>query len=163
MGDVELVPLTEREVRLAGHHAVDRRVERLIDRQNDRVGGCVSDGIAGDFAGVLGEMAFAKWLDRYPTGIGAAGAGDVGRWFEVRTVTTAGAALQVYQKDRQQAHVLAQVGNPLEGVQLVGWLHPEQELGADWWKPCSGQRADCYLVPRVFLKPMAELIKKGVR
>ena len=57
------IELTPREIRLAGVHAVERRVERLQDNHADKTGKCHANGLGGDFLGVLGEMAFAKWVN----------------------------------------------------------------------------------------------------
>lgn len=158
--DYLTIELTPREIRLAGVHAVERRVERLQDNHADKTGKCHANGLAGDFLGVLGEVAFAKWVNAYHSGVARLGNHDVAG-VEVRTVGEPGAGLQVYEKARRLPYVLAYCQNPLDGVKFIGWLHPNEPLEKTWYCPCIGQLAPCWVVPQMFLKPM-EVFENGV-
>lgn len=145
------VELTTREIRLAGQHAVERRLERLQDGHEDKTGRCHARGLGGDFLGVLGEMAWAKAQGVYHLGVAQRGLADVGGW-EVRTIGEPGAGLQVYERVRQLPYVLAYIENPLDGVKFIGWLPPNEPLESNWFNPAAGQKAPCWVVPQMFLR-----------
>jgi len=151
-----LVPLTERDIRLAAGNALERRIEWLREGRKERYETAGARGLGVDFVGCLGELAVAKVLDRFPGGFSARGRDDV-RSVEVRSVDQAGAALQVYPNDSDSAVlVLAYVGDVFrEGVRLIGWIYGADAKVGRYWD-ASHKRA-AYLVPQMVLEPAASL------
>lgn len=151
-----LVPLTERDIRLAAGNALERRLEWLREGRKERYESAGARGLGSDFVGCLGELAVAKVLDRFPVGFTGRGLEDV-RNVEVRTVDQAGAALQVYPNDSDTAVlVLAYVGDVIrEGVRLIGWIYGADAKVGRYWD-ASHKRA-AFLIPQMVLEPAASL------
>jgi hypothetical protein len=150
-----LQPLSERDIRLAACNALERRIEWLRDGRTERFDTVGVSGLGRDWLGCLGELAVAKWLGRYPGGFSVRGAGDlVG--VEVRTIEKRGAALQVYREDPDcAAFVLAYAGDVLrDGVDLLGWIPGAEAKDGRFWD--ASHRAPAFLVPQMYLRPMAE-------
>lgn len=151
-----LVPLSERDIRLAAGNALERRLEWLREGRAERYETAGPRGLGADFVGCLGELAVAKWLDRYPGGFTGRGLADV-QGVEVRTIDKVGAALQVYREDSPgSVFVLAFVGNVYgDGVRIVGWISGAAAMDARHWR--TEYKRGAYMVPQTYLEPAASL------
>ena len=153
---VMLVPLSERDIRQAAGNALERRLEWLREGRAERYETAGPRGLGADFVGCLGEMAVAKWLDRFPYGFSARGGADV-HGVEVRTIDQEHAALQVYPSDSDAAvFVLAFVGNVFrDGVRVVGWVTAATAKDHRYWD--ASHKRPAFLVPQMVLEPAASL------
>jgi hypothetical protein len=121
---------------------------------NAGLSGCATVGLsvltrsASPGSAAIGSGAWESWRSRR-------GAGDlVG--VEVRTIEKRGAALQVYREDPDcAAFVLAYAGDVLrDGVDLLGWIPGAEAKDGRFWD--ASHRAPAFLVPQMYLRPMAE-------
>lgn len=104
--------------------------------------------------GALGEIAFAKWANLFPSGAFTLNAVDVGR-FEVRTRSRQGYDLIVHPKDKDDAIFILVVG--IDGTyELQGWIRgADAKQQRHWNEPVKGRAA--FFVRREFLNPMDTL------
>lgn len=114
------VTLTEAEVRAAVLTAAERQIENLWKRRQHAYG--AEDGIGWQMhiEGCLGELAVAKWKNRYWNGsLGDLKAADVGR-LQVRATTHDTGRLALHPKDSDGDAFILVTGQP-PTLTLRGW------------------------------------------
>ena len=114
-------------------------------------------------AGCFGELATAKYFDRYWAGaIGGFALDDVGQHVQVRASNHPNANLIVHpanggnkRGDKPDDYfICARVALP--AVHLMGWmLGADAQLPTYWCEPQPGR--PCFLIPVASLRPMSEL------
>ena len=109
-----LVRLTPDEIRLACHHAADRYANAIargakpkinVDQPDDRA--------ATDFLSSMAELAVAKGLNLYWSGVQGIGVNDVGP-YEVRSTALANGRLVISEKDKDSQKIVLVTCNPPE-------------------------------------------------
>lgn len=154
------VELTWRDIHLAGTASVSRVITCLSRQQKPRFG-LTHDGIIGadiEWMGMLGEMAVAKYTNRFWTSAGGdIGCPDTGD-YEVRTVGGENYRLILHRDDHDDMpYVLAWVSRVrLPFVILKGFLFARDGKRQEWWQdPNTGRPA--FFVPNENLLPMSAL------
>lgn len=156
-----VVTLTPFEVELAGFVATRRVVYNLENKAKPKWGQRAEFGaFDSHFPGCLGEIATAKYLDRYWTGggnIGDYGLPDVSDCIQVRARIDLEHRLLLHPEDNDvEPFVLATVLRKcLPRVQLSGWLRALDGKSRIHWKEHTGRPA--FFVPETELLPMERL------
>ena len=154
---ITLPPLTPAQMMQGAMAGVLRQVSAL---KNKRVGAYGSSG-ENDWQyhieGCLGELAFARWVDRFWDGkINDLSAGDVGK-FEVRTAPEDWKRLIMHDEDIDYARFYFVTGR--NGNYVVhGWILGSDAKDRKYWKdPVGGRPA--YFVPKSALHPKLTVVQ----
>ena len=140
-----LVRLTPDEVRLACHHAADRYSNAIargakpkinVDQPEDRA--------ATDFLSSMAELAVAKGLNLYWSGVQGIGVNDVGP-YEVRSTALANGRLVISEKDKDSQKIVLVTCNPPE-FNVVGYINAKE--GKQNIYRFTNQRGWCWMVPQ---------------
>lgn len=140
-----VVKLTPAEVLTGAHVGIMRQVQNLSKGRRQANNHDPACDWRDHIEGALGEMAVAKWLNRYWSGrLGNLGAADVGN-VEVRTSTHDEACLILHGKDPDERVFVLVTGCNGEYV-IRGWMFGvEGKRGRYWREPVRGRGA--YFVP----------------
>ena len=115
------------------------------------------DGLTLSLPGCLAEIAVAKFLNMYWTGVAGIGVPDVGGFIEVRSIRKDYYGLRFHPEDKDDLpSVLANVKNP-EAIEILGWAYGRDAKKDEFWKDPSGKNRPFFLYPQNKLKPMSEL------
>lgn len=169
MSDDEITALLSwDEFEFAGLVGVKRHVTARREQRPHFYGADDNDGVNPDVRGAAGEMAFAKWSNRYwmpwTSGDLQLLEGDVGR-VGVRTRPSG--------KKPPRDHLLLHPDDPdsvpfvfvqgpsyePEGARftLVGWVHGAEGKKKEYWGDKFGTGRPCFWTPIPALKPMPSL------
>lgn len=152
------VELSKAERALAGFAGVMRQTKNTGRAHADGYGGT---GYGIHVEGALGEVAVAKYLNRYWVAVVddfRALDGDVGARVQVRTNTYTGPDpyLRVYPRDHDDhAFVLVVADDPR--YRLVGWAWGGEAKRDEWFSRLRADRPASYHVPSEFLRPVETL------
>jgi hypothetical protein len=151
-----IVALTNREMIQAGLAGVLRSVESIHHgfRGQKRAEGYEMLWQR-DIEGALGELAFAKAMDRHWTGNERLKARDVGEW-EVRTSSLPLASLIIRSHDRDEQKFALVVGSDATYT-VCGWfLAGEAKDHKEWLYDPGHRKAPAWWVPQSELHSMKE-------
>ncbi|QDP52176.1 MAG: hypothetical protein Unbinned2902contig1001_18 [Prokaryotic dsDNA virus sp.] len=150
------VTLTPAELSIGSTVGLQRQLKCL---QNSRVGKSLKDykeywgnpgakGLWGNsIEGALGEIAVAKYLGVYPSGISGYDSTDVGEHYEVRTRPHPRDILFMKKRDKKDKYYILVIGS--YGIyQLKGWVSaPEVFAHEEWYHNNNGRTSTSYWVP----------------
>lgn len=102
--------------------------------------------------GCLAELALAKYLGVYWTGLAKVGANDVGR-YEVRTTAWDNGCLMLQPKDRDEAQYVLVTGSRYLWT-IHGWCYGYEGKREEWWKVPTNGYGPCFNVPQDALRPL---------
>lgn len=110
--------------------------------------------------GALGELAVAKWLDRFWSGrLGKMKAADVGP-YDVRTAIRkdrpARYRLIIRETDPEDRPFVLVIGRN-GSYEIVGWIYAGNGKKPDYWQDPTGERDPAFFVPRSALWDPARL------
>lgn len=116
------IELTEREIRVAVYHGVERVIENWLQGKDynakyNRYEKQFDDSISG----CLGELAFAKFLGAYPEAYSFRDAPDVAG-YEVRTIRAASRNLIVKEYEAKSYRRFVLVFNNCPHFTICGWI-----------------------------------------
>lgn len=146
------ITLTDSELKLAATVAIERNIENIFEGRKHAHGFGGSNGWDNHIEGAAGEMAFAKFANKFWSGnIGNLDANDVGR-VEVRTASDHNRRLIIHKRDPDdRAFVLVTGLAPT--FRIRGWIWGEDAKQDRYWKDPAGGRP-AYFVPHQELKPL---------
>jgi hypothetical protein len=144
------IELTASELRQACVVACDRQIENLYKRRAD-AHGCPPDiGWQAHIEGAAGEMAFAKWRNRYWSGsLGDLQADDVGN-VQVRTRSKHSYDLILHDDDPDDRPFVLLTGLAPR-FRVRGWIWGRDGKQQQFWSDPAGGRA-AYFVPATALR-----------
>lgn len=144
------------EVFQAGQVALMRTMQNLQRKVAEKYG-AEGDSLDYHFRGCLGEIAVAKWANKFWSGsVGDYKARDVERW-QVRTIGRASDRLILHPEDGEtDPFVLALVvSKSLPEVYLCGWITGAEGKQKQFWvDPGTGRPA--FFVPQVALHDITQ-------
>jgi hypothetical protein len=125
--------------------------------------GLRSPGWVENIEGSLGELAAAKYFNRYWNALVIdfkSLPGDIGRE-QIRTRTRRPFDLLLHKQDSDIAPYIV-VGLLGQGkrdrvYRMVGWMYGKDGKRAEWWRELQPGRP-CYVVPAEELRPISELV-----
>jgi hypothetical protein len=152
------IQLSMSEIHIASIVGIQRSLDALRNNRDGRYGCDRAPGFDLDIIGCLGELALAKYLDRFWNGaFGDFKAKDVAQRFQVRASSYTGpnAGLILHPDDSDnQPFVKAIVRLPT--VSLMGWLNGFDGKQKQFWSELQPGRP-CFLIPHQQLQPMEKL------
>lgn len=158
MAQTIAVTLTQAEVRIANWIGEQRY---LGNRKAKRRGkhGVSSFATEPDRIGTVGELAVAKALNLWWSGLAKRGEPDVGGCVEVRTVSKPTYRLLVHKNDPDDLPFVLVAPKKQGGRKYVlrGWIMGGEAKREAWWQKLRGDRKHCYAVPHDELRPMSEI------
>jgi hypothetical protein len=140
-----------REIQKNGNHIL----EKYISKNNDPG----RHGLWGNaIEGALGEIAVAKALNQYHTGMESHWATDVGENIEVRTRRKEDHQLFLKPTDKPGFIYVLVVGQ--FGVYAIkGWIESDEVFShPEWLHDFNGKTSKCYWVPDSELQPITNLV-----
>jgi hypothetical protein len=152
MTDPIVIRLSEAEMLTAAIVGARRQAENLAKGRLDAHGARKANGWQLHIEGACGEMAFAKYADRYWTGnLGDLDADDVGRW-QVRTRSEHSFDLILHRTDPDdRAFVLVTGTAPVYVIR--GWIMGRDGKREEYWSDPARNRP-AFFVPQAALHPM---------
>jgi hypothetical protein len=146
------VRLTQDELEIAAIIAIKRSCQDIFLNRKDAYGAKREEGWQLSIEGTAGEMAVAKWCNRYWNGnLGDLKADDVGR-LQVRTGWRDDSRLILHPSDRDdRAFILVTGLAPI--FVLRGWIWARDGKKAEYWRDPAGGRP-AFFVPQRALRPM---------
>lgn len=147
-----IVPLSPMEVRMAALAGCERQMQNVFEGRGHGDGG---DGWTRHIEGCAGEIAVAKYLDRYwNSNLGLYDADDVGPYQVRRCRHSWG--LPIKKKDADEKPFILVLGMTPE-MHIAGWAYAREAKQEKYWKADAPRPA--YFLPRLALHPMSELPK----
>ena len=145
------VTLSNYELFAAASVGIRRQIEALQNGLPDSAG-FEGEGWSNHVEGAAGEMAFAKYRDRYWSGsVGTfKEGGDVGD-VQIRTRSKSGYDLIVRDGDRDDDYFVLVVGTAPR-FRIVGWIRAA-DAKQPQWRQEHGGRPGAYFVPQSALHP----------
>jgi hypothetical protein len=141
------------EVLLAAEVGIKRHISARKNGRADAHNCSRDDRWRMDIEGACGEMAVAKYFERYWSGsIGRVDTGDVGD-FEVRTRPRSDSDLILYRKDKDDSRYFLVTGNAPD-FEIVGWIYARDGKRDEWWREPPRCRSAAYFVPQSALHPL---------
>jgi len=144
------VVLSANEMKLACQHGVERYIsalERRAKQQSVLDMSDVRDSI--DLMSCMAEMAAAKGLGLYWSGVEGINSPDVGE-YEVRSTTRLNGSLIIGEKDKDDQKVMLVTCDP-PNFFLIGWmLAGKVKLRTDWI--FKSERGRCWMAPQSALE-----------
>ena len=138
------VSITRNEITAASHHGLERRIANLVgDRHMDNrilPEKCMWDQ---DIESACAEMALAKFLNGFWTGLGSVGNADAGIWESRWTFHVDRGGLIVYPRDSDNKRYVLLDGFAPD-YRLIGWLWGHEAKQEKWWQ----EKMQYWLVPR---------------
>lgn len=148
------VKLTASEMIQAAVVGSMRQVQNLTKCRRDAHGLSPENGWQVHIEGAAGEMAFAKWANRYWSGnLGDLQADDVGQT-QIRTRSRHGYELIVHPDDADE-RVFVLLTGLAPTFRIRGWIWGWDAKRSEFWKDPAGGRP-AFFVPHVALHPMAQ-------
>jgi hypothetical protein len=146
------VDLTPVELELAAFIASKRQTENLFKRRPDAHGAPREGGWQLHVEGAAGELAVAKWADKFWSGnLGDLDADDVGR-IQVRTRSRHDYDLIIHPSDPDNRAFVLVTGLAPHFV-LRGWIWGAEGKRPEYWRDPAGGRP-AFFVPQAALRPM---------
>lgn len=148
------IKLNKSEMFQAALVGVMRQIDNLFVGRKDAYGAGKKNGWDMHIQGASGEMAFAKYRDKYWTGnLGDLKADDVGKT-QVRTTASSYKKLILHNRDPDdRAFVL--VAGIAPSFEILGWIWGKDGKKREYWAdPVGGRPA--YFVPKEVLREMPE-------
>jgi hypothetical protein len=102
--------------------------------------------------GACGELAFAKFLNKYPTGAFHYRSEDDVAGYEVRTRPQHWMDLLVRHKDADHKATVCVTGF-FGDYRIWGWMWSHEAKQSQWLKDPTGKRPPQFFVPKVHLHP----------
>lgn len=153
---VARVVLDAHEVLHGGLVGLTREIDNLKAGRKDRFGAEIQDGWRLHIEGALGELAVAKYLDRFWSGrLGNLKAADVGP-LQVRTRVRRDDASLILHKTDQDHHLFVLAVSYTPVFTLIGWLRAADGKRPEYWRELVPGRA-AYFVPQSALQPIESL------
>ena len=164
-----IVKLTQRELMLGSIVGLQRQVEcqasskngnRSISEYQKRYGNPGVKGLWNNaIEGALGELALAKHLNVYHTGIGGYNYVDVGEFYEVRTRPEVYQQLFVKKKDNPDKYYVLVQGAYGE-YKIRGWICGKEVFSTpSWYHSNGGNTSEQFWVPLEKMHHINELPK----
>jgi hypothetical protein len=151
----QTVRLTFEETQYALFIGACRNAQNWFRGAQDKHGAVPENASKLNMDGVIGEIALAKWGDRYWNGaLGDYTAGDVGTW-QVRYSVRPDARLILHPSDKDDAPFFLVTGVP-PVVTLRGWIMGRDGKQQEYWTEPGGNGRPAYFVPQSKLKPMPD-------
>jgi len=146
------ITLTQYELFQAGMVALQRNVENIFAGREHAHGFGGSNGWTNHIEGAAGELAFAKWSNKFWSGnVGDLTANDVGK-VEVRTASDHNRRLIIHKKDPDDRRFVLVTGIA-PTFRIRGWIWGEDAKQEQYWQdPVGGRPA--YFIPHNQLNPM---------
>lgn len=146
------ITLTRHELAIAALLGIQRQIENLFKGRPDAHGASPEAGWEIHIQGAAGEMAVAKWANKYWSGnLGDLDADDVGR-AQVRTRSRHSYELPIHMTDRDDRAFILVTGLAPNFV-LRGWIWGGEAKRTEFWKDPAGGRP-AFFVPQSALRPM---------
>lgn len=153
MSNIE-VALTVSEMQIAATVGMMRQIENLTVGRKDAHGAEKEDGWQYHIEGAGGELAFAKWADRFWSGaIGNLKADDVGTT-QVRTAMAHHKRLILHRTDPDGRKFVFVTG-VMPRFMIRGWTWARDGKQERFWSDPKGGRP-AFFVPTNLLRPMPE-------
>ena len=149
------VLLTWPEVLLAAHVGVARRVDSLRNNRKPAYGCTIEGAWDRDIEGACGEIAVAKALGIYWSGMGGDLKVDVGP-YQVRQTGRANGCLLLHHKDDDDKQFILVTGHPPR-MRIAGWIFAGDGKRKQWRKDPTGEGRPAWFVPQSALKDFATL------
>tara|TARA_R110002051_G_scaffold321569_1_gene409577 strand:+ start:98 stop:625 length:528 start_codon:yes stop_codon:yes gene_type:complete len=153
------VRLSWEEVRCGAQHGLERGLTALKRGWSPRHGG-VEDRFRNHILGAVGEIAVAKGLDLYWSGVVGPDVTDVGWLYEVRSTMMQNPKLTIYESDMRnpgQGVVLAQTIN-FQDWRMLGWKNVVDCMEDRFLdRRLVGEKRQ-WLIPVEELEEMSELV-----
>jgi len=139
---------------------VSRRIDNLRKRNVHEPHGGPDDPWEADILGACGELAVARYVDRFWSGqLGNYKARDVGP-LQVRTSHHENGRLILHETDHDDQIYILVVGE-LPSLTLAGWKYARDGKQPEFWAAPKGRWA--FWVPQQRLEPMSTLLAELVR
>lgn len=153
------IKLTYSEMQVACLIASQRQIQNMKFKAKGAHGNTFSDmdSFSKHVMGCIGEMAAAKYLNKYWCGaIGDYNAGDVGNYQVRSTMYKKDTRLILHPEDEGEAWVLALV-NADCSCDLLGWTDAKSGKNKDYWCDYGKTGRPAFFVPQSALQPMETL------
>ena len=155
-----VVELSEAEMLQAAIVAVQRNVENIFAGRHHKFGAGSDNGWTMHIEGAAGEMAFAKWADRYWSGsLGNLKADDVGS-VQVRTTSGHNNRLILHAEDPDDRRFVLLTGLAPRFI-IRGWIWGRDAKQEKYWKDPAGGRP-AFFVPQDDLRSMRRAQREEV-
>lgn len=150
-----VMQLTAHEIFHAALVGVTRQIDNLRNHRLDRYGASTEEGWRLHIEGACGELAVARYFDRYWSGnLGNLQAPDVGA-FQVRTRPRPDGNLILHPSDADDEEFVLVTGTAPR-FELRGWIRGAEGKRQEFWKDPAGGRP-AFFVPASALHPMEAL------
>jgi len=153
------IDLTWPEIRTATEVAVHRQMYDFAKgmKHHHGLNAAFFDSFGINIRGCVAEIATAKALGVYWTGLGGFGLPDVGAGIEVRAISNPGHRLIMHDDDPDEyIGVLAYVGDDPKKVRILGWLPASDCKKKEFLKDPVGGR-EAYFIPQTALRDISSL------
>lgn len=155
------VTLTNREMAMGADCGVMRNIAAMVDNRENAYGFDEEYGWNAHIEGACGEIAAAKVLGRFwsPT-VNTFKAPDIGANIQARTRSRHDYELIIRPKDNPD-NLFVLVTGIAPNFTVRGY-HVGREAKRDEWKHDHGARPPAWFVPQDCLRPIGDLILRGV-
>jgi len=154
MNDIIKITLTEFEMELAALVGTRRQIQNIFGGRKDAYGADYEDGWTSHIEGAAGEIAVAKWGDKFWNGnIGDLKADDVGSW-QVRTTTWQNGCLILHPDKDADDKVFFLATGLAPTFFLRGWLRARDGKKEEYWSDPQRRNRWAFFVPQSKLRPM---------
>jgi hypothetical protein len=141
---------------MAAEMGITRQISNLMKGRPDAYGCAADVGWQVHIEGCCGELAVAKYLDRYWSGnFEQLKADDVGN-YQVRTRSSHGWDLILHDRDPDDRVFILVTGTAPEYV-IRGWMRAKDGKKPEFWSDPSKQNRPAYFVPQDCLHPISDL------
>ena len=141
------------EVYRAAEVGIMRQVSACQKKRADCYGLNPADGWSAHIEGACGELAVAKYFDRFWSGtIGQVDQSDVGE-YEVRTSDRQNARLILHPNDKDGARFFLVTGHAPD-FELVGWIYARDGKRPEFWTDPTGKNRPAFFIPQSALHPI---------
>lgn len=147
------VSLTSEELQIAAMVGLMRQIQNLFAGRDDADGASPESGWQYHLEGAAGEMAFAKWADKYWSGnLGNLKADDVGM-MQVRTRSRHSYELIIKERDPDD-RIFVLLTGLAPHFRLRGWIWGWEGKCKEWYGDICRNGRPNYFVPHAALHPM---------
>ena len=152
--EIEISPA---EMRMAAEMGISRQISNLAQGRPDAHGCALNVGWQVHIEGCCGELAVAKYLDRYWNGnFEDLKADDVGP-YQVRTADNHNKRLILHDRDPDDRIFILITGLAPKYI-IQGWVRAEDGKKKEFWADPSRQNRPAYFVPLDCLNPISDLL-----
>jgi len=143
-------------MRLGAEMGITRQIRNLMKGRPNAYGCAPDVGWQVHIEGCCGELAVAKYLDRYWNGnFEDLKADDVGQ-YQVRTRSNHGWDLILHDRDLDDRIFILITGMAPQYV-IRGWIRAGDGKKKEFWSDPSGKNRPAYFVPQDCLNPISDL------